>query len=464
MRDDDCCYWSIGQLERAYADRSVSPVEVTEGYLKRISRLDGRVCSYLTVTGDRARASAEAAETRWFRRQPLGPMDGIPIGLKDLFDTAGVRTTAHSALFAERIPEVDATVVRRLDQAGAILLGKQAMHEFALGRPDPMAMFPPARNPWNTEMVPGGSSSGSAAALAAGLCAGALGSDSGGSIRWPAASCGIVGLKPTAGLVSRRGVVPLSWTLDHVGPMARTVEDVAILLQVVAGHDPGDWASVDVAIPDYRQRVRTTLSGVRVGIPLAHLEAEDVHPETLAGYQSALEVLRRLGADMRTVEFASIAAYSEIVSETIMLSEALAFHEPYAREHPERYGRLYSRLLEGALFTASDYVQAMRGRALLVSRMNSVMRSVDLLALPTMVRPAWRFSDENVVPPRVRGLLTHLFNLTGQPALSVPCGFTSDGLPIGLQIVGRPFADDLVIAAAFAYEHAAGWSERRPSL
>lgn len=462
----ETCYLSIAELGRAYTDRLLSPVEVTQAVLRRIERLDGQLHTYITVTADEALQAASASERRFARGDALGPLDGVPIGLKDLYDTAGVRTTAHSPLFAERIPATDAAAVRRIHDAGAVPLGKHAMYEFALGKVELDGIFPPARNPWNPEMIPGGSSSGSAAAVAAGLCAGALGSDTGGSIRWPSSFCGIVGLKPTYGLISRAGVIPLAWTLDHTGPMARTVEDVALLLQVAAGHDPRDPGSAHREVPHYASKIEAGVTGLRVGAPLSYVErADGLREETYVAYRAALGTLERLGATVENIELPADVEHAPAVNVTIMVTEALALHQRDARERPELFGRrFYGRLLEAALLTGADYVQALRGRALICRAMSRAMRTVDLIVMPTNLRPAWRFEEDDLVPPQHRVRFTQLFNITGQPAVSVPCGFSTEGLPIGLQIAARPFEDHLALAAAHAYERAAGWTSRRPSL
>jgi aspartyl-tRNA(Asn)/glutamyl-tRNA(Gln) amidotransferase subunit A len=462
---DELCYLSIAELERAYADRRLSPVEVTEAYLDRIEALDGRLNSYITVTAEAARAAARSSEQRRASGRPLGPLDGVPVALKDLYDTAGIRTTAHSPLYAERVPETDATVVRRLNSAGVILLGKLAMHEFASGGPELDAIFPPARNPWDTDRVPAGSSSGSGAALAAGLAAGSFGSDTGGSIRGPASYCGIVGLKPTYGLVSRSGVIPMSWTLDHAGPMARTVKDTAMLLQAVAGHDPADPASALAEVPDFRVHLAEGIAGRRVGAPLAAVEAAgDLHPETLAAFRQALSSLEQLGASIQSIELPD-HVQAAAVWLVIASAEAFAFHERDAREQPEKFGRrFFASMLQGALYSASDYIQALRGRALICQEMGNVMRLVDLIVLPTTPHPAMDFATELASPFFKRTSFTRLFSLTGQPAISLPCGFSADRLPIGLQIAGRPFKDHTVLAAAHAYEQANDWYRQRPPI
>jgi aspartyl-tRNA(Asn)/glutamyl-tRNA(Gln) amidotransferase subunit A len=339
------------------------------------------------------------------------------------------------------------------------------MHEFAFGGAELDGYFPPARNPWAVDRIPAGSSSGSGAALAAGFCAGALGSDTGGSIRSPASLCGIVGLKPTYGLCSRHGVLPLSWTLDHAGPMARTVEDCAILLQAIAGHDPRDPASANVPIPDYRAELSKGLAGLRIGAPLAYLETvPDLAEETFSAYGAALGELERLGARVEAVDLPEHRHF-EVVGSAILISEAYTYHEQNLKTRPHLYGRNFlSRVRPAALLTAADYVTVLRGRAKIKRAMAELMARIDLLALPTSNAPALTFEEDAITPTWKRTSFTRPFNITGQPAISIPCGFSSLNLPIGLQLAGRPFEDATVLRAAHAYEQASDWHTRRPPL
>jgi aspartyl-tRNA(Asn)/glutamyl-tRNA(Gln) amidotransferase subunit A len=459
---DELCLESIAELGARIADRSITSSELTEGYLARIERLDNALSAFITVTAERARADARRADEELARGVSRGPLHGIPIALKDLYDTAGIRTTCHSRAFLDRVPDQDAEVVGRLREAGTVLLGKLAMHEFATGAPDLDGPFPVARNPWNTERQPGGSSSGSGAGVAAGLCAAALGSDTGGSIRWPATWCGIVGHKPTFGLVSRRGVVALSWSLDHVGPMARTVEDNAIMLQVLAGHDPEDAASARVPIPHYREALAATIEGVRVGVPWSHIEAtrDRLHPEVLRSFESALDDLVDLGVTLSAVQL----PYADVIAEVathISTSEGFAFHEARLKEDPQKFGPgARNRFLQGALRSAADYIQALRARDVIRRATTELMHSVDIIALPTSPVPPTRFDDPAAYGPPTT--YTRLANMTGQPSVSVPCGFTGDGLPIGLMLTGRAFEDDLVLRVAHHYERSHEWHTRRP--
>jgi aspartyl-tRNA(Asn)/glutamyl-tRNA(Gln) amidotransferase subunit A len=458
---DEIFYATIRVLGARYRRRELSPVEVTHALLARIERLDPVLHAFVTLTADRALADARAAE------EALGRGDGrallgIPVAHKDIYLTRGIRTTGGSALLADWIPEDDATCVRRWREAGTVLLGKLITHEFAFGIQFPGHRFPPARNPWNLDHIPGGSSSGSGAALAAGLVGGATGSDTGGSIRGPAAFCGIVGLKPTYGRASRAGILALSWTLDHTGPMARTVEDCAYLLQAMAGHDPADPASSRAPVDDYLAPLARDIRGVRIGVPRAYF-FEGIDPEVERAFEEALETLRRLGAEVRDVQIPSLHATHSFL--LILMAEAFAYHEHDIRQHPELYGDvLRERILTGALVTAAEYTQAQRIRAQICRETADVLREVDVLVTPTTLKPAtpftvaqdpeFGFPKSNMAP----------FNLTGLPTLALPCGFSSSGLPLSLQVSGRPFDEGTVLRVGHAYEQAATWHTRRPSL
>jgi len=440
-------------------------VELTDAYLGRIESLDGKLKSFLTVTADRAHTEAERAARELAQGRSRGPMHGIPIALKDLFDTAGIRTTGGSRVLWDRVPSQDATVTSKLTAAGAILLGKLMMHEFAIGSPYLDDEIPPAHNPWSTDRVPGGSSSGSGASVAAGLCGGALGSDTGGSIRGPAAYCGIVGLKPTYGLVSRAGVLPLSWSLDHAGPMTRTVADTAIMLQAIAGYDPADAASAYVDIPDYSSTLSGSARGIRVGVPRQFVEsAPSIEPAVLKGFNEALQTLTQLGADVQDIEIPGID-HAEAIQSTIMLSEAVAYHERWLQTKRELYGRGFWERVRPALFhTATEYIQAQRGRTMFCRSMSDALTRVDVIATPTMVRTAPTFLEEAETRPALRGQFNRVFNATGQPSLSVPCGFDHQGMPIGLLLSGRAFEETTVLRLGDAYERATEWHLKQPNL
>src|SRR2546425_7374412 len=460
---DAIAFATIRELGARYRKRELSPVEVTRALLARIEKLDPALHAFVTLTPDRALADARAAEEA-LRRGDERPLLGVPVGHKDIYLTRGIRTTGGSALFADWVPDSESTVVRRWQDAGTVLFGKLITHEFAFGLQFPGHRFPPARNPWNPEHIPGGSSSGSGAALAAGLVAGSLGSDTGGSIRGPAAFSGIVGLKPTYGRCSRAGVVTLSWTLDHTGPMARTVEDCAYILRTLAGHDPGDPASSQAPVGDYLGGLGQGIRGLRVGVPRAYF-LEGVQPEVATAFERALGTLRELGASVADVGIPSIWAAPSYMA--IMLSEAFAYHERDLRERLNLYGEgLRDKLLAGGLFSGREYVQAQRLRARLQGEMRETLRRLDVLATPTMPSPALPFSvvqDPDLPYPFPKSN-TSPFNMAGLPALALPCGFSATGLPLSLQLVGRPFDEATVLRAGHAYEQATEWHRRRPPV
>ena len=453
---------TLQQASEMIRKKSVSPVELTRACLERIERLNPTLNAFITVTAEQALAQARVLEAEQRGGHWRGPLHGIPIALKDLFDTAGVRTTAASAVFADRVPGEDAEVVRRLKAVGAISLGKLNMHEFAYGDTSVPTHYGAVHNPWKLDHIAGGSSGGSGAAVAAGLCYGALGSDTGGSIREPAAFCSIVGLKPTYGRVSTRGVIPLSWSLDHVGPMCRTVADTALLLQPIAGYDPQDITSVDAPVPDYAAALRAKTTSLRLGIPRA-IFYEQLHSEIEAAVTKALEVLRRLTAGLRDVEMPPLQTLP------IVGAEAYAFHAPYLSKTPELYqSPTRQRLERGSQVTTAAYVQARRDLDRLRRAVGSVFVGVDLLVTPTTPIPPLTIEEApraDMAPPGVNSLLrnTRPFDIYGLPTISVPCGFTRAGLPIGLQISGPRFGEGKVLALAHAYEQATDWHQRRPA-
>jgi aspartyl-tRNA(Asn)/glutamyl-tRNA(Gln) amidotransferase subunit A len=462
----DPCFLTIAEAASLIAAKRLSPVELTRAYLDRIERLNGTLHAYVRVLHDQARMAARAAEAEISDGRYRGPLHGIPIGLKDIYDTAGVPTEGGSKLCLGRVPAGDATTTALLKQAGAIILGKLTTWEFAIGGTAFDTPFPPARNPWNIEHDPAGSSSGSGSAVAAGLCAAAMGSDTGGSIRWPAAWCGLAGLKPTYGRVSRAGIMPLSFSLDHAGPLAWTVEDAAILLQAIAGRDPRDPASSDRAVPDYRAALAfPELRDVRLGIARSMFERDCVASDDMrTAFERAVDVLRGLGAQVTDVELPPLALYGAAAT-LIARGEGFAIHEKTLRERPQDYGALArDRLTIGAYIRASDMVHAMRRRRMLAEATAAAMAEIDAILLPTVPDAAPKlgelgpyFTDER--PPYMRP-----FNLTGQPALSVCNGYDSAGLPLSLQIVGRGFDEVTVLRVGHAYERAASWRERRPQL
>ncbi|HLQ34466.1 MAG TPA: amidase [Chloroflexota bacterium] len=465
MTNADPLSLTIVELAAAYRRQELSPVDVTEAAFQRIEAVDGRLNSFVTVTQELATSQARIAQEELARGVDRGPLHGVPVALKDLYATKGIRTTAHSRVLLDWIPDEDATAVSRLYDAGVVMLGKLAMHEFAYGGPSFDSAFPPARNPWNPDHITGGSSSGSGGALAARLCFGALGSDTGGSIRNPANLCGIVGLKPTYGLVSRHGVVPLSWSLDHCGPMARTVEDCAILLQAIAGHDPADPASASVPIPDYRAGLQGSARGLRLGVPRSWFdEGEGTDAEVLQAFEEALRVLRDAGAITVEVD-GTVFAEARAANMTILVAEAYAYHEENLKIRPQDYGSsVLARIRDGALLSAADYIQAQRARSVIVRRIGKMFGDVDAIVSPAGPRVAAAFEGYDPGVTYKTPSYTNVFNLTGMPAVSIPCGFGASGLPIGLQIAGRAFDEPTVLRLAHIYQQATDWHTRAPGL
>lgn len=453
---------TLAEMSARIEAGALSPVAVTEALLGRIEALDGVTNSFLLVTGERARASARAAEVEIEAGRHRGALHGVPFGLKDIFSTAGIRTTGQSRVCAYSVPTEDAEAVARLDAAGGVLLGKLATHEFAHGGPSFDLAWPPARNPWGAGRITGGSSSGSGAAVAAGLVPAALGTDTGGSIRLPAALCGIAGLKPTYGLVSRRGVYPNSFSFDHAGPMAWTSEDCAILLGVIAGHDPADPASANRSVPDYRGALTEALAGVRIGV-VRHFHEEDIQTEpcVVAAFEAAMDVLRGLGAVVSDVRLRPAKQYSD-VKITIAESELFEVHSAALRSRPGDFGEDFLGRALGAIFmSGSDYMAAQRERRVMLEEFAGVWRGFDAVVCPTTPGPAPAFGAWRTELFWQKGSFTAPFNVSAGPALSVCMGYET-GLPLALQIGGRPFDDATVLRIGHAYERATPWRERRP--
>jgi aspartyl-tRNA(Asn)/glutamyl-tRNA(Gln) amidotransferase subunit A len=460
----DLHFLTIAEASALIRDKKLSPLELTRAVLDRVHSSDGILNAYLLVLADQALADAAKAEQEIAAGRWKGPLHGIPIGLKDIYNTAGIRTTGHSALFADHVPAEDAFTVALLRKAGAVITGKLATWEFAIGGTSFDLPWPPARNPWDVTLDPSGSSSGSGAAVAAGLCLGAMGSDTGGSIRGPAAWCGIAGHKPTYGLLSRRGILPLSFSLDHAGPMCWTAEDCALMLQVLAAHDPLDAASASVNVPDYASGLGGGLKGVRVGV-VRHFFEKDLltDPETILALETSLKALRELGAVVSDVTLAPYGVYSDVGS-LISRSEAFAIHQHWLRSTPEKYGAFgRHRLMAGAFVAASDYINALRKRTELIAALAETMNSVDVLVFPTARCPA-RPIGEDSMASGFQPFFNRTFNVTGSPALSVCNGFSETGLPLALQIGGRPFEDGLVLRVGDALERALGTRSRRPAV
>ena len=456
---------TIAEAARRIAHKELSPVELTTAMIRRAEAFDPQINAFLLPTTDLALDRARTAERDIVAGRYRGPMHGIPFGLKDIYATAGIRTTGHSRTCIDTVPDFDATTVTRLYESGAILMGKLATHEFAHGGPSFDLPWPPARNPWNREHFTGGSSSGSGAAVAAGLVPAALGSDTGGSIRGPAALCGIVGLKPTYGLVSRYGVYTNSFSFDHAGPMTWTVEDCAILLQAIAGHDPKDPASAAEPVPDYRAALTGDIRGLRIGV-IRHLHEDDcpVSAEVAAALDAAFGVLRSLGASLGEVRLRPAQDYYD-VKVTIAESELLAVHEPALRTRPGDFGEDFlGRVLPAVLIGARDYVQAQRERRRILAEMAPVWADYDVLVTATAGGPAPRLDAWRTIEFWRRPSLTTPFNVTGGPALAQCIGFSAAGLPLSMQLVGPPFAEATVLRVAHAYEQATDWRARRPAL
>jgi len=465
---------TLTEARDAIRDRKLTSEELVVACLRRIAATEPALHACVTVMADAALAQAREADAAIRAKTRVGPLHGLPIALKDLIATRGVLTTAGSRVLDDWIPDADAAVVTRLTQAGAIALCKTNTHEFAFG-----TYTPPTRNPWNTERIPGGSSGGSAAALAVGDCPGALGTDTGGSIRIPAACCGVSGLKPTYGLVSRTGIVPLSWSLDVVGPMARTVADCALLLDVLAGYDATDPDSVDVPLLNYTAALSATrtpedaMRGARVGVPTSYF-FKPIDPEVASAVRAAIEVFVSLGATV--VEMAMPAALDDFfgVYRGVQRPEAYTWHSGmgWLTTRADRYSpTVLANIEAGANVTAKDYIHAQQARRAFTAEMLALMQQVDVLLTPTMATPAPR-ADESDTPLRAGGEIipegnlrcTFPFNMSGQPALSLPCGFTSDGLPIGLQIVGSRFGEASVLRIGHSYQRTTDWHMRRPPL
>lgn len=453
----DLAWLTLEELGARIHRRELSAEEATRAALERLERFEPRVRAFITVTADAAIASAREAD----RRSPRGPLDGVPIALKDLFDTAGVRTTAGSRIFADRIPASDAEVVRRLRDAGAVFVGKTNMHEWAFGGTNQNPHFGSTRDPWDLSRIPGGSSGGSAVALATACCWGALGSDTGGSIRIPASLCGIVGLKPTYGRASLRGVVPLSWNLDHAGPMARTVRDVALLYAAIAGHDPLDPASSETPVEDPLARIEDGVRGLRIAIPRDHFFERAVD-EVARLVRAAIGVLEREGAVIEEVAFPR-ADELLATQATILGTDAAAFHRDRIRERPQDFGAdVLARLRRGERHTGTEYAAARRRRDEIRHAVVDLLRPYAAMVTPTTAIPAPLAEAGDAIAQAARlTALTSPFNLTGLPAISVPCGLTADGLPVGLQIAAGPWQEATALRVARAYERATSWDPRR---
>jgi aspartyl-tRNA(Asn)/glutamyl-tRNA(Gln) amidotransferase subunit A len=460
----EICYSTIAQSAELIRTRKLSPVELTQAHLKRIVDLDPQLNAFLMVTPDLALQQAREAEEEIAKGKYRGPLHGVPFGLKDIYNTRGIRTTGHSKVCADNVPAEDATMTRKLYDAGAVLLGKLSTHEFAHGGPSFDLPWPPARNPWHLEHFTGGSSSGSGAAVSAGLAPFAMGSDTGGSIRGPASHCGLVGLMPTYGLVSRAGVIPNSFTFDHCGPMTWTVEDCAIVLQALAGHDPRDAGSIETPIPDYRSALSTDVRGLRVGV-LRHQWEEDVsaHEDLRLAMEDAIGVFKRLGAK---VEDCRARPVRDSIDVKVIIAESEIYSINYKDlvERPGDFGRDFlGRILPACLFQAPDYVAATREHRRMIAEARTLYGKYDVL-LTTGFGPAPRLDSHRTIAFwQGRNIFTPS-NVMAGPALELCNGFSKSGLPLGMQLIGRPFDEATVLKTGYAYEKATEWRARRPQL
>jgi aspartyl-tRNA(Asn)/glutamyl-tRNA(Gln) amidotransferase subunit A len=452
------CFLSAAELAPLIRKRAVSPVEVVEAHLERIATLNNNLRAYLYIASDQAIAAARAAEIDIVAGSYRGLLHGIPVAYKDIYDVAGMPTTAASKVMAGYLADADCTVAARLRRAGAICLGKLNTHEFASGS---MEVFGTARNPWHTEMVPGGSSSGSGTALAAHLVTGATGSDTGGSVRNPASFCGIVGLKPTYGRISRAGIIPLSWSLDHAGPMARTVTDTAMLLQAIAGPDRRDASAATQPVPDYLAALCHDLQGIRIGVPQTYFFAEG-DPEVMAAVRTAIDAMQPLGAVVRPIDLPH-AWLGPAASWAIAYTESFAFHRDNFFARPRDYTPAFFHKIAGAAFlTAEERITAQRLRQVITAEFLTALEGVDVIIVPTTAYTAYPIGRASPQPD-MRSL-TRPISLTGLPALAVPCGFTTAGLPVSMQVVGRAWEESTVLRLGYAYEQAAGWYQRRAPI
>ena len=470
MNADELCFSTISQAAQLIESGQLSPVDLTRAHLDRIGSTDSELNSFITLLAERALDQAAAAEAEISDGNYRGPLHGIPIGLKDLYYTKGISTTVGSRILRDFVPDYDAAVVERFDEAGAVLVGKLQMHEFALGATSVNPHDGPAHNPWDVSRITGGSSGGSGSAVASGQCMAAQGSDTGGSIRIPAGLCGIVGMKPTFGSISRYGVHPLSWSLDTVGPMTRSAHDAAIVMNALVGHDSRDPSSTSVAEQDFTQGIADGIAGLKIGIP-EDFFYDVIDSEVSDAIGLAAGVLSELGA---VVESCSIPAlnHSLGISSAILVTEAAETLFPHVRDCPGDIGEdVRARLYLGAMTPAVDYIKAQRARAAYNEQLAEAMETFDLLMAPSAAIGAPRIDQEFVeVGGRqenalsLMSRLTRAFNLTGQPTVSVPCGFTSDGMPIGMQLAGRMWEDAVVLRAAHTYESATEWHTQRPPI
>jgi len=470
MASSDLCYLSIAEASELIADQKLSPVELANAHIERIEQTNSKLNSFITLLKDKTVAAAEEAEQAIQSGNRIGPLHGIPIGLKDLYYTKGVRTTIGSKILSDFVPDYDAAVAEKFAEAGAIIIGKLQMHEFALGATSENPHYGPAHNPWSIDCVTGGSSGGSGAAVASGQCMGALGSDTGGSVRIPASLCGIFGLKPTFGRVSRYGVYPLSFSLDTVGPMTRTVRDSALIMNAIAGYDPRDPSSANKGYEDFTTQVGRDIRGVRVGIPQEFFY-DVIDSEVKEAIDKAAGVLEELGASVEEVSI-PVLDHSLSISGTLLMTEAAEVHARHLQERADDIDPdVRARLELGMLTPATDYIKAQRARTAFNRQMAATFQRYDVLIAPSSPTATTRIGERTVqvegqsVPSlALHSRLTRPFNICGVPAASIPCGFTTSGLPIGMQIAANSFDESTVLRVAHAYEQATEWHERRPPV
>ena len=470
MPETELHYMSAWELSGLIRDRQISPVEVVEACLERIEATEPTLNSFITVLPEQARASAERAEQEINRGNYRGPLHGIPVGLKDLFETAGIRTTSGTRIYDNYVPTEDCTVAAKFSQAGAVLIGKLNMHPLAFGPTGENGDYGHMHNPWNPGRITGGSSGGSGSAAAAGQCAITMGSDTGGSVRIPAALCGIVGLKPTYGRVSRAGLTPLSWCLDHPGPMVRTVEDAALTMNAIAGRDLRDPATADVPVPDYTEALTEDIRGLRIGVVKEYFETE-IDAAVADLVQRAISELGELGAEIVEVSL-PLYQYAQPISNAILSAEATAAHRDILLSDGDKlYPQVRDRLEEGLFITAAEYLRAQQARQVFCAQVAELLKDVDLLAgpvepvtAPEILERRIDVGGESLPAVPLLTKYTRVYNITGSPAISVPCGFAGDGLPVALHLAGRNFDETTVLRAAYAYQQAHDWHHRRPPL
>lgn len=471
MSSTNLHYKPIAELASMLRGKDISPVELTQAYLDRIASLNESLGAYITVMGDSAMAQARQAESEIQAGNYKGPMHGMPIAIKDIIYTKGVLTSAGSKVLADHIPDKNSTIVDALNDAGAVLLGKLNLSEFAIGGTIDHPFGTP-RNPWNTEHTAGGSSSGSGIAVAAGLCAGALGSDTGGSIRGPASFCGIAGIRPTYGRVTRYGVVPMCWSLDTVGPMTRTVEDCALMLQAIAGHDPLDSTTSVLPVPDYIDGMGDGIRGLRIGLPKDMFDYEGLDSEVRDSVMRAIGVMEELGATAEEISLPT-SARSGAIFIAIADVEAANFHKDWLRNRGDDYDWSTRTRLESASLTpASAYLTAKRARSLVKQEMQDALEKFDVIIFPTGPVPAPKIAESTGKPGGYyqgrldlgRRRYTSPAPLAGMPSISVPTGFSESRLPMGMQIIGKPFAEATLFRAGHAYERASEWYAMHPDI